>query len=316
MPLTKTVFMFSGQGSQYFHMGRGLYENNQTFRNWMVRLDDLARPSLDDSVIETIYSPQRRKADPFDRTLLTHPAIFMLEYSLAQTLIQAGIVLDAVMGASLGSFAAAAVANFIDVEDALALVVAQALAIEQACPAGGMIAVMAPVELSTEEFFSERCEVASINMASHFVISARNKELVEIEAALQRKKVTYQRLPVSYPFHSKWIDAARAPFASMPRHVRCGKGRLPLVCCQQAAILSELSADFFWNVVRYPIRFLEAAQRFDRQGPCRYLDVGPAGTLATFLKYGFGPNTASTMQAVLTPFGLDQKSLAAAVASC
>src|ERR1700733_6256349 len=84
MPVSPTVFMFSGQGSQYFQMGRVLFEKNDTFRHWMVQLDDVARKLLGRSVIDALYSSFHGKGDPFDRTLLTHPAIFMVEYTLVR----------------------------------------------------------------------------------------------------------------------------------------------------------------------------------------------------------------------------------------
>src|SRR5262245_62561009 len=143
MDLNTTVFMCSGQGSQYFQMGRALYDGDDTFREWMIELDDIARGESGKSVIETLYSDAHCKGDPFDRTLLTHPAIFMVEYSLAQSLMRAGVRPDIVLGVSLGSFAAAAVAGFIDVEDALTAVARQAIALEEWCEPGGMIAVLA-----------------------------------------------------------------------------------------------------------------------------------------------------------------------------
>jgi malonyl CoA-acyl carrier protein transacylase len=68
-------------------------------------------------------------------------------------------------------------------------------------------------------------------------------------------------------------------------------------------------------VVRRPIRFRETTARLEQQGSRRYIDVGPAGTLATFLKYGMSAATRSTAHGILTPFGLDQKNLAAVLAS-
>ena len=103
MPAAETVFMFSGQGSQYFQMGRELFEKNETFRDWMIRLDDIPRHVSGKSVIEVLYSDVYGKGDRFDRTLLTHPAIFMVEYSLAETLVEAGVRPDMVLGVSLGS---------------------------------------------------------------------------------------------------------------------------------------------------------------------------------------------------------------------
>jgi len=309
------VFMFSGQGSQYYQMGRELFEKDNTFHNWMVQLDEIARRSSGTSVISALYSSVHTKGDPFDRTLLTHPAIFMVEYSLAQTLLEAGIEPDMVLGTSLGSFAAAAVAGFIEVEDALNAVMRQAIAFEECCEPGGMTAVLADPALFDRDFLSGRSELASVNFSSHFVVSAKKNELDEVETALRKHNINYQRLPVSYPFHSRWIEKARAPFESFMRSVQYKKGQLPLVCCDKAAILSGLSDQFFWNVVRHPIHFREATARLEQQGARVYIDVGPSGTLATFLKYGMPATSRSTVHAILTPFGRDQKNLSALLAS-
>jgi len=292
-------------------MGRALYDGNDTFREWMVRLDAIAAQVSGRSVIESLYSDAHGKGDPFDRTLLTHPAIFMVEYSLAQTLIHARIQPDMVLGASMGSFAAAAVAGFIGVDDALTAVIEQARALEEWSEPGGMTAVLADPALFADDFLHARSELAAINFSSHFVVAAKRTELAEIEAALKKDNVTHQRLPVSFAFHSQWIDRARDPFASFMRSIRLTPGRLPLVCCDQAAIVSAVSGEYFWDVVRRPIRFRETVALLERQGPHRYIDVGAAGTLATFLKYGLPAGTRSTVHSILTPFGGDRKNLAA-----
>jgi bacillaene synthase trans-acting acyltransferase len=315
MDLNATVFMFSGQGSQYFQMGRELYDCDATFREWMIRLDGIAQELSGRSVIETIYSDARGKADIFDRTLLTHPAIFMVEYSLAQSLIQSGVRPDMVLGASLGSFAAAAVAGFISVEDALTAVTRQAIALEECCEPGGMIAVLADPELFAEDFLSSRSELAAVNFSSHFVVSARRADLAEIEVALMKRNIGYRRLPVSFPFHSQWMERAKARFESFMRSIRLKRGRLPLACCDQSAILFDLSDDYFWNVVRRQIRFRETIERLEREGARRYIDLGPSGTLATFLKYVAPATTRSTAHAILTPYGFDRKNLAALLAA-
>jgi acyl transferase domain-containing protein len=148
MPQLDTVFMFSGQGSHYFQMGRALFEQNGVFRASMLRLDGMVRELSGSSVVETVYCENHSKGELFDRILSTHPAIFMVEYSLAQSLTHAGIVPDVTLGASLGSFAAAAVAGIIDVEDALMAVIRQATTIEVRCEPGGMIAIARLLRLS------------------------------------------------------------------------------------------------------------------------------------------------------------------------
>jgi acyl transferase domain-containing protein len=309
MSVSKTVFMFSGQGSQYFQMARELFDRNEVFRQCMLRLDGLAQKLSAPPVIEAIYSGS--KADVFDRTLLTHPAIFMIEYSLAQCLMHAGVLPDMTLGASMGSFAAATVAGFIDVEDSMTAVIRQATVLETCCERGGMIAVLADPALFGEMGLGRSCELAAINFASHFAVSARQADLGEIEAALSRRNVTYQRLAVSVAFHSRWMDEGRAPFESFMRSIRHARGRLPLACCEQAEVLTDLPDDYFWRTVRQPIRFRETITRLERDGAHRYIDVGPSGTLATFVKYGLPKTSRSTAHAILTPYGRDQDNLAA-----
>jgi acyl transferase domain-containing protein len=220
-----------------------------------------------------------------------------------------------VLGTSLGSFAAAAVAGFIGVEDALCLVVRQAMVFEEYCEPGGMTAVLGNPALFAEEFLNGHCELAGVNFSSHFVVSARCNALEEIESVLDQRHVGYQRLPVSFPFHSQWINEARAPFETFMRSIPRKAGQLPLICCDHSAIPSDLTEDYFWNIARRPVRFLETTTQLEEQGPRRYVDVGPAGTLATFLKYGMPATTRSKVHTILTPFGLDLKNMAALLSS-
>lgn len=297
------AFMFSGQGSHYFQMGRELFATDGVFREWMQRLDAIARDQIGESVVQALYAPERRKTDPFDHTVLTHPAIFMVEYALARTLMHHGVQPDCVLGVSVGSFTAAAVGEFLDAEDAMRMVLEQAGAIERHAAPGGMVAVMAPHSLHwQEEELRATSEVAAVNFESHFTLAAPAWEMQRIEAALATRQVAFQRLAVSAPFHSRWIDAARAPFAAS-YSARTHQGRLPLFCCQRADVLWDLPKDYFWDVVRKPIQLRKTVARLELGPPPRYIDVGPAGTLATFLKYLLPPETRSRVHSVLTLYG-------------
>ena len=309
----RTVFMFSGQGSQYFQMGRSLFEANTVFREWMTRLDDVAHRRCGKRVIDAIYASP--KSEVFARTLLTHPAIFMVEYSLAQCLMHENVRPDLTLGASLGSFAAAAVAGHLDVEDAMAAVVEQAIALEARCARGGMIGILADPSLYDDAFLNRRSEMAGINFKTHFAVSAAAAEVEAIEADLKQRHVAHQRLAVSFAFHSRWIDNAESRFAAFMRSIRRRRPLLPIACCAEGTTLSELPDDFYWQAVRQPMRFERTVAHLERQGAHRYIDVGPSGTLATFVKYGLPTASQSTAHAILTPFGRDEKNLAALIAS-
>lgn len=310
----ETVFMFSGQGSHYFQMGRALYEGNGTYREWMDRLDCIAKDLCGASVTQALYSEAHGKADPFERTLLTHPAIFMVEYSLAQSLERSGVLPDMVLGVSLGSFAAAAIAGCIGVEDALRAVIQQAIVLEQYCERGGMTAVLAPSTIFAEQFMADHSDLAAANFSSHFVISARRPDLTDIEATLKKRNICYQRLPVSFAFHSRWIDSAKGPFETFMRSISFKAANRSLVCCHEKRTVSSLYDGYFWSVVRHPVRFQEIIEQLEQRGPYRYIDVGPSGTLAAFLRYCLPATTVSTIHSILTPFGRDRENLEAVLA--
>ena len=119
------VFMFSGQGSQFFHMGRDLYESEPVFRRAMDSMDTIAGDMTGRSVVKEIYDPGKGKWDRFDDISLSHPAIFMVQAALVRTLAERGIVPDAVMGTSLGEFVGAALYGVMDFETGFKKVIRQ-----------------------------------------------------------------------------------------------------------------------------------------------------------------------------------------------
>ncbi|HKX31127.1 MAG TPA: acyltransferase domain-containing protein [Blastocatellia bacterium] len=308
------IFMFSGQGSQYFQMGQALYDKYPTFRHWMDRMDLRVRELSKHSVVDVLYHQGQPKAEAFDRTLLSHPAIFMTQYAMAQTLIEARIRPDLTLGVSLGTFVAATLAGCLEVEEALTAVVKHASILESSCERGAMIAVLAEPRLYDDSDLHRYSSLAAINFDSHFVVAAPAGQVAEIERILRDRRATFQRLPVSFAFHSPWIDAAEAPFKACLRSIKAGAAVMPLACCARSRLLDALPEDHLWQVTREPIRFQRTIQHLENEGPYQYVDLGPSGTLATFTKYVLPGASASRAHAIMTPYGRDLENLAAVTA--
>lgn len=313
MHTLKTIFMFSGQGSQYYQMGLPLYEQDPVFRRWMDDLDAFCRREFGASVLALIYDRHKTRADVFERTPLSGLAIFMVEYALAKSLEHAGVHADLTLGASLGTYAAAAVSGASTPEDAMRSIMRQTRILEQHCPAGGMLAIIADTDLFNAPEIRTRSELAALNFSSHFVVAGLESSLVEIERWLSAKGVTHQRVPVSYAFHSRWIDAAYGPLRLAQDAAALQPLRVPLVCCAQSRKLNALDAESMWKVIRDPIEFSRTISGLVREGPYRYVDVGPSGTLAGFLRYLLPADSGAQVHRVLTPFGGEVKSFASLV---
>lgn len=306
----KILFMFSGQGSQYAHMGQELFVRHPVFRSWMERMDAVARPRLGGSVIEYIYNGSLRKGERQDRTLYTHPAIFMLQYALAMTLIEEGVCPDYVLGTSLGEYVAATVAGVLPAEEALMLVIAQAELLEAHCGPGGMLAVMDNVRLYRQEpLLYMNSELASVNYAAHFVVSGMDGAVDEIRRTLSGRKIASERIPVSHAFHSSLIDPAGVSFRRLLTGHSFKEPQITTITCVTGSAVEKWPQTLLWDAVREPILFQESVSVLEQEGAVAYLDLGPAGTLANFVKRNLPDGSLSESSAILTPYGQDWKRL-------
>jgi bacillaene synthase trans-acting acyltransferase len=300
------IFMFSGQGSQYYHMGFELFQKHETFRFWMLRLDNIVAKAIGQSIVGILYAGDKKISDPFERLLHTALALFMVEYSLAMTLIERKIHPDFVLGASFGEFTAAAVSEAITVEELLASILKHVKIVEQKCATGGMLAVLHDKKLYYDHAaLNERSQLASINFHSHFVVSGTKDNLKEIENFLKGKEIAYQILPISYPFHSSLVDPVRQEHCAFLKNLNIGRPRIPIISCADAGVLNEFEYRHFWDVVRKPVLFEATINFTESQGEHFYIDLGPSGTLAYFIKYHLGGRSRSESAAIMTPLGKD-----------
>lgn len=304
------VFMFSGQGSQYYGMARALFQNNAGFRKTVDRLDACAADVIGESVIGRLYEARKSSREEFKRTLYTHPAIFIIEYTLARMLIDSGVQPCYALGVSLGEFAAAAVAGILSAEDALAAVLVQARIIEEECPSGGMLAILHETALyDTVPLLREGTELVSVNSASHFVVAGGEAALDAVSDFLRARNLNFQRLSVSHAFHSPLIDPASSRYREYLAEMRPNPPAVSFVSCLEGKVISKMDPGHFWEVARGPIRFRETMREMEALGPFLYLDAGPGSTLANLSAKNFRQGSGSESLAIVTPFHQDLKNL-------
>lgn len=307
----KTIFCFGGQGSQYYKMGEELFHNNELFRSWMEKLDRAAFKQLGVSLIEIIYNNSKKDSALFNRTLFTHPAIFMIEYSLTMVLIERNIKPDFTLGTSLGEFAAMTIASSLQPETVLSIVIDQAKILEKKCSPGGMIAILASEQVYKENnFLYDNVELAAINYHNHFVVSGCIDGIRNAIEGLKMIKIPYFNLPVSSGFHSSLIDPAKDELIEKIKSFQCKPFQIPIISCCYQQILNESIDNFFWDIIRKPISFKSTINKIiDKNEHYTFIDVSPSGTLANFLKYSFKPENKNRLYFVLNQYRNDLKNL-------
>ena len=287
--LVKTVLSFVGQGSQHVGMGRELFVRDACFRASMQHADKVVRERCGESVVALLYGETDAA---LTRLLHSHAAIFMVEHALAQSLLERGLQVDLVLGSSLGSFAAAAVAGWIDADEALLAVIEQALAVEAQAVPGRMIAVIGEPGRYLDAELLALCEVGARHFATHHVLALPEANGEAVEYLLRERGMAFQRLPVAFPFHSRWVEAAQAPYEAFLRTLSPRRGNLPAACCTAGGVLREMAPLDFWPVVREPIRLPETLAALGAPERYRYVDASPAGTMATLLKHALPKGTS------------------------
>ena len=306
----KIVFMFSGQGAQYYHMGAKLYGSNEIFREQMDVMDRALMSRLGYSVLGSMYAPERRKSECFDHTILSSLGIFMVQRALSETLAHYGCYPDRVLGVSMGVFGAVCATGVASHQEMLEAVIRYGEVLEHSCIEGKMCAILAPAALySDNPELAERSEIAAINSESHFVIALPRAAAGEIEAFLAKQKVAYQRMPVSRAYHSRWIDPARQEFLVALEPVSYLQSRIPVSLCWTESSMSFVSTEALWDAIRQPIRFREAVLDIEQEEPHHYVDVGTSGTLATLLKYVLPAGSPSRVHSIVTPLGQCDRNL-------
>ena len=215
------VFLFPGQGSQHARMGWGLYRTEPKFREIVDHCAELLMPQLGLDLRTMLY-PERTHSEhaaaKLQLTAIVQPALFIIEYALAQLLISWGIKPQAMTGHSIGEYVAACLAGVFALEDALCLVATRGRLMQE-MSAGSMLAVELG-ECEVRRFLRGRLTLAVVNAPSSCVVAGAVATVRELEGELAARGIACQRLPTSHAFHSELMEPMLAEFRQQVRNVR------------------------------------------------------------------------------------------------
>jgi len=283
----KIAFVFSGQGPQWWAMGRELLEQEPVFRAAIEQCNALISSHTHWSLLKELKADASQSR--LHETEIAQPAIFALQVALAQLWRSWGIEPNAVVGHSLGEVAAAHIAGVLSLEDAVQLICDRGRLMQRATGNGKMAAV----ELSAAETerllrgYEDRLAIAAINSPTSTVVSGEPAALESFLQALQQEQpdVFCKVLPVNYAFHSPQMTPLAAELVQKLRQLQPQPETIPIF----STVTGQVSngADFnaaYWGCnVEQPVRFTTAIEELVNVGQTIFLEISPHPVLSGYI---------------------------------
>ncbi|KAF2706517.1 polyketide synthase module [Pleomassaria siparia CBS 279.74] len=227
--IPKVAFAFTGQGVLQSGMGKQLFENFVQFKNDIQRFDRIGQshgfPSIQPLIDGSIQDVDN--VSPVIAQLGTT----CMQMALTRLWASWGITPAAVVGHSLGEYAALNAAGVLSASDTIYLTGKRAQLLLARCSMGthSMLAVQSTLSQIGTHLVGKPCEVACINGPNALVLSGSNESIDSLAEDLAAAKFKSTKLKVPYAFHSAQVESILAEFEEVAKNIRFSTPAVPFI---------------------------------------------------------------------------------------
>lgn len=296
----KVVFTCTGQGAQYPGMGKELFDHFSVFRTEIRRLDQLGQSLGFPSILPVIESTEQ------DIGLFAPIAVQLagvcMQIALGKLWASWNIVPAAVVGHSLGEYAALNIAGVLSDADTIYLVGSRATILQEKCSPNthGMLVVKGSVEEIASALKDQEYETACINSPVETVLAGPSERISVLQGSLTDAGFRTTSLKVPYAFHSSQIDPVLDDFKKVAGGVTFSEAKIPVLCPLDGSIVNgkgDFGPEYLARHSREPVNMFEALSvaRSEKiiTDQTAMLEIGPHPAISGMVRAVLGPQTPS-----------------------
>lgn len=285
------VFMFPGQGSQYVNMASDLFKNESIFRDHLnICFDVIKKISHKD--LKSILFPvaESKLNNDIDNTEFAQPALFCIEYALAQLLIRWGVKPSVMIGHSIGEYVAACISGVFSLEDVLSLVIKRGKLMQKT--AGGKMLSIAISENKLKTLLENHPDIslAAVNSSELCVVSGEEESIKRFCHRIEKDGYACKTLRTSHAFHSNMMEEILDEFHEEVCSVKINSQQIPFLSnlSGNPADDRKISKPQYWSDhLRKTVMFSRGIESLLKNDHAIFIEVGPGNALSTFVRSNF-----------------------------
>jgi acyl transferase domain-containing protein/acyl-CoA synthetase (AMP-forming)/AMP-acid ligase II/acyl carrier protein len=273
----KLVFVFPGQGGQWFSMGQDLLVQEPVFRQSLERCDRAMREYVDWSLLDQLQaSKTESRLNEID---VVQPVLCAIQISLVALWRSWGVEPDAVIGHSMGEVAAAHVAGVLSLEDALKVICRRSRLLKRTSGQGSMAALELSLVEAQEVLagFEDRLSIAASNSPASTVVSGDPSAIEELIGKLQGQGIFCRQVKVDVASHSPQMEPLREELLQALQGLLPERAAVPM-CSTVTGVFGEeqsLDANYWVRNLREPVLFSLGVQRLLESGHHLFVEISP-----------------------------------------